>query len=222
MKRRRLIASVVGILIAGCTDTEQSDTDTTEDGQEHDDTDTTEAGQNNAGDEGVIEEERLSDVASAQLTTSDLPSGYVLNGEEKVITAEMHSDRKEELSDLGIRLLHERSFIREEGSNEEPNNIFSSIVIYESESDLERGRNELRGLVESENGSIETHSIGNIEEGFIGLYNTGDVSHVLAYSSIDHIEQYLIVSDSDQHYETEAMRLLSLFTNKVNNEISNF
>lgn len=212
-------ASMAGI--AGCGSTEERGKSEDDNyGSEDGESDTNEQGGNNTErEEGEVFDDisnsDLLEYSSIQLSTADLPSGYNLAGEEETIVHDLSEAQRNGYLELGIRFLHERAFTFDNESLGEPDTIFSSIVVYDTIEDVENGRRELQQLVEEEGGWFSEPSIEGVDAAFVGQYDTTDLNNAVAYVSMDSIEIYVVVSDTEEQYQHKAINLTRLFRNRV-------
>ena len=215
MQRRHILSIGVVASLGGCSDIffgdGSSDAEPTEN---HEQDPSTESQTSNGVDLDVAQ----SDLQGIQLTTADLSSGYILAGEEIVSVEELDETENSELVESGLTVFHERAFEYDGGSTEEPDNIFSSVALYESSTAVENGQEELTQLVEQENGSINQISINNAEISFVGEYTTADDRHHgIAYSAVGEFEVYVITSDTERHFSTLARNLVGVVLDRIEN-----
>lgn len=138
---------------------------------------------------------------------SDLPSGYVLDGESIETRGDVDNETAETFKTEGIVRLHDRVYLRDDSDTDGATYVLVSAVVFESNGEAADYLQSFTTSLEA-NGTAETIDIG--EDGSaekIRFVNERGLQNVVVVSRVGNLVFYTVTSDSEQYYESQAREL---------------
>lgn len=148
--------------------------------------------------------------ASIILTLPEVGTEYNRTGERVVVQSTAPEDLQSQLEDDGVQAVHERSFERDENSNEIPAVLFAAVTIYESEETAASGLAERIGSVSSGPASEENVTVlGNAHATRVQFESSNGAQNTLLAGRVSNIEIYVVTSDPEREFSEFTKSLYS-------------
>ncbi|GAA0262238.1 hypothetical protein GCM10009000_093290 [Halobacterium noricense] len=139
------------------------------------------------------------------LQSSELPSGYLLDGETEETRRTVENATAETFAERNIIKLHERAYARSGTDVNGPELILFSTTIFESP---EAATEYIESVIDSlaANGTVNTVEYGNaITAQRIQFTNENGYRTVVTVARIDNLVMYIAGSDPNQYYTNNTL-----------------
>ncbi len=209
MHSGRVILVVLMLLLSGCSGVldanTASPTETTSSVTTTQQTSETDTEKQSSSSETAFSEQ--SATGEMLIEISQLPSGYVLDGESIETRSEVENETAEMFQERGMTRLHDRVYLRDDSETDGAGLVLVSAAVFESNGDATDYLNSFTNSIEA-NGTAETIDIGeNGSAQKVRFTNDRGLQNVVIIARVGNMVFYIVSSDSERYYDSQAREL---------------